>query len=63
MKLETTVGWILCNATSDINYKTNIPLLTDRQLVFCLKREKRSSGRRQLEAELKRRQKRKESSS
>lgn len=52
---RTTVRWILGNSCGDINYKTNVPRLTDEELAYCLKREKRVSGLKLLIAEAKRR--------
>gem|GEM_PF-3917795 len=54
-KISGRVEWILNNSCSDINYSTNIPSLTDDELLYCLEREKRSSGRRKLQAEVRRR--------
>lgn len=51
-----TVRWILHNSTSDINYRTNIPRLTDEELDFCLEHEKRVSGWEQLRREKKKRE-------
>lgn len=48
-------GWILANSTGDINYRTNIPQLTDEELHFCLKHEHRISGRKQLLREIRKR--------
>lgn len=55
--LEDTeqVGWILRNSTSDHSYKLYIPELSDDQLSYCLIKEKRSSGRKMLLSEAKRR--------
>jgi len=53
--LHPNVGWILQNSCGDINYKTNIPNLTDEELLYCIKKETRTSGLRQLEAEARRR--------
>ena len=59
-KHHPTVGWILHNSTGDINFKTNLPRLTDKELEFCLKHESRVTGLSQLRGEKRRREKKRE---
>lgn len=56
-KVSDRVKWILNNSAMDINYRMNIPRLTDAELEYCLKHETRVSGRKHLEREFKRRRK------
>lgn len=49
------IGWILQNSTNDVNYKSHIPLLSDKELVYCLDHEDRISGRKQLLVEARKR--------
>ncbi|GBF35432.1 chromosome partitioning protein ParB [Desulfocucumis palustris] len=54
-KISNRVGWILNNSCGDINYNTNIPLLTDEELIYCLEHEDRTSGMQKLLREAKKR--------
>lgn len=47
--------WILKNSCSDINYRTTVPELTDEELIYCLKHEKRTTGLKLLVAEARKR--------
>ncbi|HHW14483.1 MAG TPA: hypothetical protein GXX28_06085, partial [Firmicutes bacterium] len=58
---ESEIGWILHNSAGDVNYAGHIPDLTDRELLFCLSREFRLSGRVQLKREIRRRLRQRES--
>ena len=49
------VDWILNNSVSDTNYDSNIPPLTDDELLYCLRHEKRKGGLWKLGAEARRR--------
>lgn len=49
------IGWILRNSCTDINYRCTVPELSLEELEFCLEHEKRVTGRRQLQSELRRR--------
>jgi len=51
----STINWILNNSCSDVNYSGNIPHLTDEELIYCLKHEKRVSGLRKLQSEARKR--------
>jgi hypothetical protein len=51
----SNINWVLCNSTSDINYKDAIPKLTDAELRYCLANEPRKSGLTRLEREAKKR--------
>ncbi|OPY62250.1 MAG: Chromosome-partitioning protein Spo0J [Pelotomaculum sp. PtaU1.Bin065] len=55
LKISGRVGWILHNSVGDINYDTNIPRLTDDELIHCLRHEERKSGLTKLMAEARRR--------
>jgi len=50
-RIKGRVGWIICNSVSDPNYDSNISLLTDDELIYCLQYEKRKAGLTKLEVE------------
>jgi len=49
-------GWILSNSCNDCNYDSNIPKLTDAELLYCVENEKRKTGLRKLLKEIKKRE-------
>jgi len=49
------VRWVLNNSVLDIGYRTNVPKLTDLDLLYCLLHEERKSGQSQLQREARRR--------
>lgn len=53
--ISSRVGWILRNSAGDINYITNIPNLTDAELLYCILNENRQSGLQKLKAEARKR--------
>lgn len=53
--LSRNIGWILHNSAEDVNFKSQLPRLTDEELVFCLRNETRKTALRQLKREAKKR--------
>lgn len=54
MEIKNT-DWILKNSVGDPNYAGCLKLLTDEELIYCLKNERRTSGQAKLRAEARRR--------
>lgn len=52
---QSEVDWILRCPASDVNYLAHLPTLTDRELLYCLAKEERTSSRVQLKREIRRR--------
>jgi hypothetical protein len=55
MRDSQNIGWILRNSCNDPNYDSNIPKLTDEELLYCIRNEHRKSGLRKLLREAKKR--------
>lgn len=56
MKVEHAhTDWILKNSVSDTNYRAYISRLSDDELLYCIRNERRTTGLRQLLVEAKRR--------
>lgn len=54
-KNHPRIDWILRNASNDVNYRSTISELSDEELLYCLKCEKRVTGLKQLRREARRR--------
>ncbi|MCA1064768.1 hypothetical protein QTG56_24490 (plasmid) [Rossellomorea sp. AcN35-11] len=55
MENRENVRWVLHTSCNDINVLGRIPKLTDEELVYCLERERRKTGQRNLLREAKKR--------
>lgn len=53
--MSKRIDWILKCLVGDVNYDSNIPLLTDDELLYCLRHEKRKGGLQKLRAEARKR--------